>query len=69
MSRAFRANFATHCSRDDCPDPRIVEGELIRYGDENKIEHEACPEPPSPPEVCSGCFLALPLSGVCEECG
>jgi hypothetical protein len=68
MSRPFAATWPTRCARDECPDPRIREGEIVRYGDDDRIEHEACPEPAPPPNVCPSCHMALPLTGVCDDC-
>jgi len=68
VSRAFKAQYPARCSRDDCPDPQIREGELVHYGANDRIEHGACPEPPPMPDVCPRCFLALPASGVCGVC-
>lgn len=73
MSRTFEAEYPGRCWRDDCPDPAIRPGERVRYATsepgDKRLEHEACPEPLPPPNVCPTCFVALPLTGVCDNCG
>jgi hypothetical protein len=41
MSAEFPARFSGPCAQGD----RVVPGELIRYTDDNRIEHVECPDP------------------------
>jgi hypothetical protein len=52
-------------------DERICEGQEVEYDLSNRLVHVICPETlDSRPEgdICDGCNLTLPMSGVCGYC-
>lgn len=65
MSRPFEAEYGGVCAADDCPAPEFGKGALVRYDASDQIVHAQCPAPPT---ICPGCFMALPVSGVCGTC-
>lgn len=53
-------------------DEGIIQGEEVEYDGTNRLVHVICPETldmlnPREP-ICSGCFMELPVSGVCGFC-
>lgn len=52
-------------------DERIREGDEVCYDGTNRLVHAVCPESIDPRpqgDVCDGCNLTLPMSGVCDNC-
>lgn len=66
---SFTARFSgTPC--DTCEE-RVQEGQEVDYNAANKIVHVVCPEVldvDADVQVCPRCFLALPVTGVCDDC-
>lgn len=63
----FSARYAGVCAA--CTGP-IKPGDSVAYGLDEQLEHGGCPEVlvVGPKGVCGGCFLEIPLSGVCGVC-
>ena len=63
----FIAHKVTPCAA--CPD-KITPGDPAAYGVDGQIEHQTCPDElvVGPKGVCDGCFLEMPLSGICGVC-
>lgn len=65
----FQARFSgTPC--DNCEE-RVKEGQEVTYNVAHKIVHVVCPEArdvDATATVCPTCHMALPLTGVCDDC-
>lgn len=68
----FIARYPGRCGSSGCGE-RIHVGDEVLYATDDKIVHVNC-DLATPtqtmfnPEVCPGCFVGLPLSGVCDDC-
>ena len=49
---------------------KVNPGDEVQYGLDDQLEHVDCIDPLVIPKqgVCDGCFLVLPVSGVCGVC-
>lgn len=63
----FIARYVSECVA--CLSP-IKPGDEAHYGLDNQVEHADCPDPLEAPAqgVCEGCWLTLPVSGLCGVC-
>ena len=54
------------------PDRLGARDSQARYNDAHAVVHAECPPPvelAASHGVCSTCFMALPATGVCDDCG
>lgn len=65
---SFEASFSTEC--ETCEE-MIQPGQLVEYNTRQRVVHVFCPEAREmePLFICSTCFMELPLTGICGECG
>lgn len=63
----FDARYAGTCHA--CP-TRIGRGDEVTYDGADGLIHVTCPEDALAHvgEVCTGCFMEKPLTGVCPTC-
>ncbi len=66
-SSSFAARYAGQCVA--CAS-KISPGDVVTYGLDDQLEHVECPDPLEIPVqgICTGCWLTLPVSGVCGVC-
>lgn len=66
-SSTFHARYGGRCA--SC-DGKVNRGEEVQYGLDDQIEHTECPDPLTIPVqgVCAGCYLVLPVTGICGVC-
>lgn len=51
----------------DC-DLAIRPGQEIDYSADSELVHVSCPVV-APAPICTSCFVVLPLTGICDDCG
>lgn len=63
----FAARYPGACASCSA---KITPGDCVQYGIDDQLEHLDCPDPLEVPArgVCTGCWLVLPVSGVCGVC-
>ena len=61
----FTARYAGIC--EDCSND-IEPGDLIVTVGDHAYVHAWCSATPRPTPACPTCHLALPVSGICDEC-
>ena len=63
----FTARYKATCA--SCFDT-IEVGDQARYDSQDQVIHAECRERlPQVTVTCPTCFMALPLTGVCDDCG
>lgn len=65
----FTVRYETTCA--ECWG-HVKVGSQARYNDAHAVVHAECPPPvelAASHGVCSTCFMALPATGVCDDCG
>jgi hypothetical protein len=63
----FPARYTGKCA--GCP-AWITPGDIVQYGIDDQLEHAECPDDLTvgPKGVCGGCYIEMPLSGICGVC-
>lgn len=67
---SFRARYPGRCPAAECGEPIEVGDTLVSTEDGYAVHAECSGELPVLPlrEVCSNCFIELPVSGICGVC-